>query len=154
MKCIKTVDAVGHMLCHDITQIVPGEFKGPAFKKGHIIQEEDIPVLLRIGKENLYVWQVDETMMHEDQAAEVLADLCTRQDPFFSYSAVKEGKIETIAQTDGLLKIDRARLVAVNTDPQMMIACRHHNTPVKKGDVIAGTRIIPLLIEKEKMEAI
>ena len=57
MKLIRTEDAAGQVLCHDITQIIPGEFKGARFRKGHIIQPEDIPVLLSIGKENLYVWE-------------------------------------------------------------------------------------------------
>lgn len=76
MKVLKTTEAVGEMLCHDITQIIPGVCKGPAFRKGHIIREEDIPVLLSIGKENVYIWETDETMMHENDAAQVLYKLC------------------------------------------------------------------------------
>ena len=65
MKCIKTENAVGQVLCHDITQIIRGVTKGPVFRKGHIVTAEDIPVLLSVGKENVYVWETDETMLHE-----------------------------------------------------------------------------------------
>ena len=60
MKLIKTEDAVGHVLCHDLTRIVKDEFKGAQFKKGHIITEEDIPMLLSMGKEHLYVWEMED----------------------------------------------------------------------------------------------
>ena len=76
MKEIKTEDAIGSVLCHDITEIVKDQRKGPRFKKGHIIKEEDIEVLLNLGKEHLYVFEKDETMMHENDAAEILCNLC------------------------------------------------------------------------------
>ncbi len=152
MKLMKTEDAVGQMLCHDMTQILPGEFKGPLFRKGHIITEEDIPLLLSIGKDHIYVWEVNENMLHENDAAEVLYTICTRGSEDFCGSEIKEGKIEVSAMIDGLLKIDRKRLYAVNSFGEMMIASRHGDTPVRKGDKIAGTRVIPLIIEKEKME--
>ena len=104
MKQIKTEDAVGAVLCHDITEIVRGVRKGARFRKGHIVKEEDIPVLLSLGKENLYVWENDETMMHENEAAEYLRDICMNENMI--QSEVKEGKIELIAEIDGLLKID------------------------------------------------
>ena len=152
MKLMKTTEAVGQMLCHDITQIIPGEFKGPVFRKGHIITEEDVPVLLSVGKDNIYIWEVNESMMHENDAAMVLYGLCANE--FMHPSEVKEGKVEVVAETDGLLKVDSARLDAVNSQGEMMIACRHGNFPVRAGDKIAGTRIIPLIIEKEKMEQV
>jgi len=151
MKLIKTEEAVGQMLCHDMTQIIPGEFKGPLFRKGHIVTEEDIPLLLSIGKDHIYVWEVNENMLHEDEAADILCQICTGNSSMFDRSSVKEGKIEVIAACDGLLKIDRKRLYAVNSLGEMMIASRHGDTAVKKGDKIAGTRVIPLIIEKEKM---
>lgn len=150
MKLIKTEDAAGHVLCHDITQIIKDVKKDAVFRKGHIVTEEDIPVLLSIGKEHLYVWENDESMMHEDDAAEVLCSICKGEN--ISRSEVKEGKIELIADCDGVLKIDIDKLDAINSFGQMMIASRHGNFAVKKGDRLAGTRIIPLLIEKEKME--
>jgi molybdenum cofactor synthesis domain-containing protein len=150
MKCMKTEDAVGQILCHDITQIIPGVSKGPVFRKGHIIREEDVPVLLSCGKDTVYIWENDETKLHENDAAMVLYEIC--RNDHMSASEVKEGKLELIAQVDGLLKINRKKLIAVNSLGEMMIATRHGNTPVKKGDHLAGMRIIPLVIEKEKME--
>ncbi|MGN1182758.1 MAG: molybdopterin-binding protein [Faecalibacillus sp.] len=150
MKLIKTEEAVGHVLCHDLTQIIKGVKKDAVFRKGHIVQEEDIPVLLSIGKENLYVYENDETMLHENDAAEILVSLCMNE--YMEKSEVKEGKIELRATRDGLLKVDRKALQYVNQFGQMMIATRHGDFSVKKGDQLCGTRIIPLVIEKEKME--
>ena len=152
MKLIKTEDAVGQVLCHDITQIIKDVTKDAVFRKGHIIREEDIPVLLSVGKDHIYVWENDESMMHENDAAEVLCRMCRGEN--MSRGGVKEGKIELSAECDGVLKIDRAKLKAVNSFGQMMIAARHGDFPVKAGDKIAGTRIIPLVIEKEKMEQV
>ena len=150
MKCVKTQDAVGHVLCHDITQIIKDVKKGTAFRKGHIVTEEDIPVLLSLGKDNLYIWEKTEGILHENEAAEYLRDICMNENMI--QSEVKEGKIELIAEIDGLLKIDVDKLRAVNSLGEMMIATRHTNTTVKKGDKLVGTRIIALLIEQEKKE--
>lgn len=151
MKSIRTEDAVGHVLCHDITQIIKGVTKDAVFRKGHVVTKEDIPVLLSVGKENLYVWEADETMLHENDGAEVLRKIC--QGEGMHPTEVKEGKIELIADRDGLLKINREALVAVNGLGEMMIASRHGDFPVRAGDKIAGTRIIPLVIARDKMEA-
>ena len=150
MKLIKTEDAVGHVLCHDITQIIKGVTKDAVFRKGHIVTKEDIPVLLSVGKENLYVWEKDDNLLHENEAAEILYEISA--DENMHGTEVKEGKIELIADIDGLLMIDRERLKSINSLGEMMIAGRHSGFPVKKGDKLAGTRIIPLVIEKEKME--
>ena len=150
MKEIKTENAVGHVLCHDITQIIKDEKKGVLFKKGHIVKEEDIPLLLSVGKEHLYVWEKQEGILHENEAAEILYRICA--DSHMHGSDIKEGKIELIADIDGVLKIRRDALNAVNSQGEMMIASRHGDFPVKKGDKLAGTRIIPLVIEKEKMD--
>ena len=152
MKLIKTTDAAGHVLCHDITQIIKGVTKDALFRKGHIVTEEDIPLLLSVGKENLYVWENDDSMMHENEAAMVLLDMCKNE--YMSYGEIKEGKIELKSEIDGLFKVDRKALYAVNSFGQMMIATRHGNTLVHKGDKLAGMRIIPLVIEKEKMEKV
>ena len=151
MKLVRTEDAVGQVLCHDITQIIPGVVKDAVFRKGHIVTEEDIPVLLSVGKENLYIWEKQEGMLHENEAAEILRQIC--QGEHMHPSEVKEGKIELIADCEGVLKINTEKLNAVNSLGEMMIASRHGNFPVKTGDKIAGTRIIPLVIEKEKMDA-
>ena len=151
MKLVRTEDAVGQVLCHDITQIIPGVVKDAVFRKGHIVTEEDIPVLLSVGKENLYIWEKQEGMLHENEAAEILRQIC--QGEHMHPSGVKEGKIELIADCEGVLKINTEKLNAVNSLGEMMIASRHGDTMVKVGDKLAGTRIIPLVIEKEKMEA-
>ena len=148
MKLVRTEDAVGQVLCHDITQIIPGVVKDAVFRKGHIVTEEDIPVLLSVGKENLYIWEKQEGMLHENEAAEILRQIC--QGEHMHPSGVKEGKIELIADCEGVLKINTEKLNAVNSLGEMMIASRHGNFPVKTGDKIAGTRIIPLVIEKLK----
>ncbi len=152
MKLIKTADAVGTVLCHDITQIIPGKSKGPVFKKGHIVRSEDIPVLLSCGKEHLYVWEQNEDMLHENDAAAILRDICTGGAADFAASEPSEGKIEIRAAKDGLLKIDKDALFDLNYLGEMMIATIHGDRPVRAGERVAATRIIPLVIEKEKME--
>ena len=149
MKLIQTTDAVGHVLCHDLTQIIPGEFKGARFRKGHVVTEEDIPVLLSMGKENLYVWEMRPGIVHENDAAERLCALCISDG--MDRSEVKEGKIELTAARAGLFTVDSARLRAVNAIDELMIATRHGNTPVQPGDKLCGTRVIPLVIEEEKL---
>ena len=150
MKEIRTEDAVGHILCHDITQIIKDKKKGVLFKKGHIVREEDIPALLSVGKEHLFVWEKKEGILHENEGAGILYKICAGEN--MHGTDVSEGKIELIADCPGLLKIRRDALNAVNSLGEMMIASRHGDFPVKKGDKIAGTRIIPLVIEKEKMD--
>ena len=152
MKLIDTEDAVGHVLCHDMTRIIKGVAKEAVFSKGHIVTEEDIPVLMSIGKEHLYVWEKQEGMLHENEAAEILYNICRNE--YMHPTEVKEGKIEVIAAEDGLLKIDIEKLSRINSLGEMMIATRHSDFPVKKGDKLAGTRIIPLVIEREKMDAV
>ncbi|HAK17804.1 MAG TPA: molybdopterin-binding protein [Lachnospiraceae bacterium] len=151
MKLMRTEDAVGQILCHDITRIVKDGEKGPVFRKGHVIREEDIEVLLAVGKDHIYIWENNENMMHENDAAMVLCGLCRNE--FMHPTEIKEGKTELIADIDGLLKVDSGKLQRINSQGQMMIATRHGNTVVRAGDRLAGMRVIPLVIEKEKMEA-
>lgn len=153
MKLVDTKDAVGQMLCHDITRIIKGQEKGPVFRKGHIIREEDIEVLLSVGKDHIYIWEMNENMMHENDAALVLYDLC-KNDHLSRTDDIKEGKVELVAECDGLLKVDAERLYKVNSFGQMMIASVRNNYPAKKGKHVAGMRVIPLVIEKEKMEGV
>ena len=151
MKLVKTEDAVGQVLCHDITQIIKGVTKDAVFRKGHVVKEEDIPVLLSVGKEHLYIWEKEEGMLHENEAAEILRKIC--QGSNMHPSDVKEGKIELIADIDGVLKIDVEKLNRINSLGEIMIASRHGNFPIKKGDKIAVTRVIPLVIHEDKMKA-
>ena len=153
MKEIRTEDAVGHILCHDITQIIKDEKKGVLFKKGHVVKEEDIPLLLSVGKEHLFVWEKKPGLLHENEAAEILYKICAGNSSKVHGTEIKEGKIEVVSKIDGILKIRRDALVAVNSLGEMMIASRHGDFPIKKGDKVAGTRIIPLVIGKEKMDA-
>ena len=151
MKLIETKNAVGHVLCHDITQIIPGVTKDAVFRKGHIVTEEDIPVLLSVGKDHLYIWEKSEGMLHENEEAERLRAICQNEN--MHPSDVKEGKIELIADCDGLFQVDVQRLYAVNSIDEIMIASRHTNTVVHPGDKLAGTRVIPLVIDEKKLEA-
>jgi molybdenum cofactor synthesis domain-containing protein len=150
MKLIPTRDAVGHVLCHDMTQIIPGQYKDARFRKGHIVTPEDIPVLLAMGKENLYVWEKTAGMLHENEAAERLAALCRNE--HMSATPVKEGKIELKAEIAGLFRVDSQRLQAVNEVDELMIATRRGNTPVQPGDKLCGTRCIPLVIRESLLE--
>ncbi|NFH88705.1 molybdopterin-binding protein [Clostridium botulinum] len=151
MKLIDTKNSVGHVLCHDITQIIKDVKKGTAFRKGHIVTEEDIPVLLSLGKDHLYVWEKKEGFFHENEAAEVLLKICKNDN--MTNSEVKEGKIELIASCEGLLKIDIDKLKKINMLDEIIIATRHNNTIVKKGDKLAGMRVIPLIIDGKKLES-
>ena len=121
------------------------------FRKGHIVTEADIPVLLSMGKEHLYVWEMTPGMVHENDAAERLLALCGQEN--MTRSEVKEGKIELKAACDGLFQVDSRRLIAVNSIEDIMIATRKGNTAVKKGDKLAGMRVIPLIIEEERLRA-
>ncbi len=150
MKQISTTEAVGHVLCHDLTQILPGEFKGARFRKGHIVTEADIPVLLSMGKEHLYVWELEPGMLHENDAAARLVRLC--KGPGMDETEVREGKIELRAAFDGLFRVDTVRLNAVNAIDELMIATRRGNTAVRAGDKLCGTRVIPLVIREEKLK--
>lgn len=149
MKLIETTQAVGHVLCHDMTQIIPGVTKDARFRKGHIVTEEDIPVLLSMGKEHLYVWEKMAGVLHEDEAAIRLVAMC--QNEHMEPTPVKEGKIELRAACDGLFQVDVTRLNQINDEDEFMIATRHTNSVVRKGDKLAGTRIIPLVIRAEKL---
>ena len=140
MKLIRTEDAVGHVLCHDMTQIIKDQYKDARFRKGHIVTEADIPVLLSMGKEHLYVWEMTPGMVHENDAAERLLALCGQEN--MTRSEVKEGKIELKAACDGLFQVDSRRLIAVNSIEDIMIATRKGNTAVKKGDKLAGKTLV------------
>lgn len=150
MKVMKTEDAVGQVLCHDITQIIKGVTKDTIFRKGHLIQEEDVEVLLSVGKDHVYIWENDETKLHENEAAQILKQITMGENIYAG--EVKEGKIELMAACDGLLIIDTEGINRINALGNMMIATRHGGFVVKKGDKLAGTRIIPLVIEVESME--
>ncbi len=151
IKTIPVTQAVGTVLAHDITEIRPGEFKGRAFKKGHLIREEDVCHLQRLGKEHLYVLQVAEDEMHENDAAFALATALMGEGVAIK-GEPKEGKISIVAERDGLLKIDGDALLAFNMLGEVMAATLHTNTLVKKGQTVAGARAIPLVVKKSIVE--
>ena len=119
MRLMKTEDAVGQILCHDITQIIKGVTKDAVFRKGHVIREEDIPILLSVGKDHIYIWENNENMLHENDAAQILCNICINK--YMRPSEVKEGKIELIAECDGVLKIDSEKLNKINSLGEMMV---------------------------------
>ena len=152
MRKISIEDAVGVALCHDITRIIPGKEKGVAFKRGHIITEQDIPALLDIGKKHFFIWSDDEGLVHEDDAALRISNAAKRSG--IKLSKPSEGKINFTAQTDGLLIINVEQLFKVNDITEIVFATIHSNTLVKKGQIIAGCRVVPLAITDEKVKMV
>ena len=152
MKVVPVEEALGMVLCHDLTKIVPGEFHGVAFRKGHIILEEDIPQMLDIGKKNIYVWEMEEGIIHENEAGERIARAVAGKGIIFTKPS--EGKVKLLAEYKGLLKINFKALEKINMIDEVMVATLHTDVVVEKGSVVAGTRIIPLFIEKLKIEQI
>ncbi|MDR1797808.1 MAG: molybdopterin-binding protein [Clostridiales Family XIII bacterium] len=152
MREIRTQDAVGLVLAHDVTRIIPGEMKETPFQKGHVIREEDVEPLLKMGKMHLFVWEEDASLIHENEAAGMLADLVAGALP--ARGEVREGKVEIFAHMDGVLRVDKGRLSALNDFDEVMVATRHDLSPVREGDKIAGTRIIPLAISWQKMQEV
>lgn len=150
-KSIKTEDAVGMVLSHDITEIVPGKFKGRAFKKGHVIRKEDIEKLKSLGKEHIYILELGDGDLHENDAAKILGEIGAGGNIELS-TEIKEGKINFYASRDGLLRVNKEELFKLNMMGQISFATLPTNIPVSKGEMVAGARVIPLVIEKEKME--
>ena len=152
MKVIPVEEAEGMVLCHDITEIVPGQFKGQAFCKGHIVRKEDIPHLLQLGKEHLYVWDLNEERLHENEAAERFARVvagCGLQ-----AAAGLEGKVELKAACNGLLKINVEVLEQINDLGEIALVTLHNNQIVTTGQLVAGCKIIPLVVEESKLIAV
>jgi molybdenum cofactor synthesis domain-containing protein len=147
-KIVPVIEAVGLVLSHDITEIRPGEFKGRAFKKGHIVREEDITHLQRLGKENLFVLEIKEDEVHENDAAFAIAKALSG-DGIKMEGEPSEGKINLVAARDGLLDINREALLEFNMLGEVMCATIHKNTVVKEGQLVAGTRAIPLVVKRD-----
>lgn len=144
MKTMHVEEAVGTVLCHDITRIVPGESKGPAFRRGHIVSESDIPTLLDIGKEHLFVFDPQDGYVHEDDAAIRIAKAAAG--PGIELSTPVEGKINLRATYDGLLDIDTETLFKLNSVKDVIFGTIHTNQLVREGRAMAGTRVIPLVV--------
>jgi molybdenum cofactor synthesis domain-containing protein len=152
MKTIKTQDAVGSVLCHDLTRIVKDQIKETAFRKGHIVQQEDLELLLSMGKKHLYVWELGPEMLHENEAAMALKELFSH-DSFLATEA-REGRINLKARENGLFLVDLAKLEAINDFDDISVAVRISGTPVSCGDVVAGFKVIPLVVDKDLIEQI
>lgn len=152
MKAIPVQEAVGKVLFHDITRIVPGEFKGRAFKKGHVIREEDVPKLLKLGKDNIYVLELHEGFVHENDAALRIARAAAGEG--IAFSEPSEGKVKLISSRNGLLKVNSAALREINSIEQIVLATLHSNQQVSADTPIAGTRIIPLYTDNERILAV
>ena len=149
MKKIAVEKAVGMILCHDITQIVPGKFKGRAFKKGHIIQKEDVGKLLELGKEQIYIWEPKAGEIHEDEAALRIARAISGEN--IEYDEPKEGKSTLKSKERGLLKINSELLYQLNSIKDISIASLPQNFIVERGQRLAGVRIIPLTTKEKNL---
>ncbi|MBU2699666.1 hypothetical protein Ga0466249_000747 [Sporomusaceae bacterium BoRhaA] len=152
MKVIPVQEAEGMVLCHDITEIIPGEFKGRAFKKGHIVCHEDIPKLLKIGKEHLYVWEMDQTRLHENDAAVRIAQAVAGSGIVLTEPV--NGKVELKAHKKGILKINISALEAINDIDEVILASMHSNQLVTTDTVLAGCRVVPLVIDADKIRQV
>ena len=155
MKKINVRNAEGYELCHDITQILPGEFKGAKFLRGHIIRKEDIEVLISLGKENIFVMEEEDkekNLIHENDAAMFIVEKLNLDKEFFEISSIREGKINITAKEDGILKIDINTLNKINKIGEIILVTKYNNSYIKKGENVAATRVIPLLIEKKQLD--
>ena len=155
MKKINVRNAEGYELCHDITQILPGEFKGAKFLRGHIIRKEDIEVLISLGKENIFVMEEEDkekNLIHENDAAMFIVEKLNLGKEFFEISSIREGKINITAKEDGILKIDINTLNKINKIGEIILVTKYNNSYIKKGETVAATRVIPLLIEKKQLD--
>lgn len=148
MKKVKVQDAIGMTLCHDITAMVDG-FKGAAFKRGHVITQEDIPKLLDIGKQHVFIWEENAGEIHEEDAARRLSQMTTVNGAH--YGSVSEGKIQLFADQDGMFRVDKALLAAVNRIGDITITTLPDHYPVKAGDRLASMRIVPLVTEERQI---
>jgi hypothetical protein len=151
LKTIKIEEAVGSKLAHDITEIRPGEFKGPAFRRGHTVCEADLCHLQRLGKNHLYVIDLADDEIHENEAAVIMATALAGDGVVWK-DGPREGKINLLADRDGLLAVNTAALAAFNMVEEVMCATLHNHTLVEKGDLLAGTRAIPLVMKRAPIE--
>ena len=149
IRKVKVEEAVGMALAHDLTKVIPGGFKGPAFKRGHIITKDDIPELLNIGKEHVFVLELVEGQVHEEEAALRIAKAIMGKG--LSHSLPSEGRVNLKTTEPGLLKINIAALEEINLLGDIIIATLHNNTVCKEGITVAGTRIIQLFTSEERL---
>jgi len=149
MRKIKASDAIGMVLGHDVTRIIPGKFKGPVLKKGHIIQEKDISLLLDAGNEYIYVLELAPGELHEDDAAIRLARALGGNG--LTFYPPSEGKVVLKAAWTGLVRIDVDLLARINETDDIIVSTLHDATPCTAGTMVAATRIIPLTIDEDRI---
>ena len=150
MKKIPVEQAVGMTLCHDITKMVDG-FKGAAFRRGHVIREEDIEELLNIGKKTVFVWEENAGEIHEEDCALRMAAMAPVQGAH--YTAPSEGKVLLMADTRGMLRVDTELLREINSIGDITISTLPDHYPVESGARLASMRIVPLVTKEEQIIA-
>ena len=152
LKKVKTEEAVGLVIGHDMTKIVPGEFHGPRFRRGHIIKHEDIPELLSMGKEHIYVIEEEEDWVHEEEAALRIGKAISGAN--LQLGEPKQGRVNIKSTVDGVLKVNKALLYEINSIEDIALATWHNNTVCHPGTIIAGTKVIPLYTTEDKMKTL
>lgn len=150
LKVIPVEQAIGLPLAHDITEIIPGKHKGPAFRRGHIIRQEDVSKLLDVGKANIYIMELEKDELHEEDAARRLAKAAAGAN--LKLTDPSEGRINLIATMGGLLKVDDELLYQFNSLGDLMLATLPGDRPVREGTVVAGTRTIPVVVKEELVQ--
>ena len=152
MKSIRVQNAAGMVLCHDVTEIIPGKLKGASFRKGHVIQNSDIDKLLNLGKRFIYVFELTKDQVHENEAAKRIAKAATGPGLFLTEPV--EGKVTLSAAAKGLLKVNASALFLINRIQDIMFATLHSNQQAAANQAVGGTRIIPLVTEEERIQRV
>jgi molybdenum cofactor synthesis domain-containing protein len=152
MKKIKTEDAVGSVLGHDVTQIIPGKYKGPRFKRGHRIRKEDISEFLKMGKEHLYVMDLKPGMLHEDEAATRLGRAFAGRN--LEIRGPSEGKVTFHSKINGVLEINLSLLNRINLSTNMILSTIHRHAPCVPGMAVGATRIISLTAPEKQIQRV
>lgn len=150
MKTVRVEDAVGMVLAHDLTKIVPGEYKGAAFKKGHIVRAEDVEPLKKMGKYHINIFELDENTLHEEEAARRIAKAVAGDG--LEWGEPSEGRVNLTSAVRGLLRVDTDALARINAVDMVILATLHTHTLVEKGTVVAGAKVVPLVIQRESVE--
>jgi hypothetical protein len=152
LRKVRLDEAVGMALGHDITKVIPGKFKGPAFRRGHVIRSEDIPELLSLGKEHIYVMSLEEGEVHEEEAALRIASAIGGAG--IEFNPPKEGRVNLIAKDDGLLKVNEALLKKINSLEETLVATLHNNIVCQRGLIVAGAKIVHLFTTEDNLSRV
>lgn len=150
MRKVPVADAIGLTLGHDITKIIPGKEKYRAFRRGHIIAAQDLPRLKDLGKEHIYIWEPSDNLVHEDDAAMLLAGAAAG--PGICCNEPNQGRVNLKAEYDGLLKVKSEQLSWINNLDNIIFATLHNNRVVTKNQIVAGTRVVPLAIDSNLLQ--